>query len=138
MKTSTLSVIRMALAALILAIVLAPLSAAAGAARDERATWRAEWVRPQVEMSSRSIGVLKLRDGKLSFAEQNGQLDWELDLGIVKRVATANGGRSLIVSAVTGEEFIVSIMQPDMTQGSPKKALSIIERAVHAQAASSR
>lgn len=107
------------------------------ASESGRGMWLAEWVRPQAEGSSpRSIGVLKLRDGRLSFAEQNRRLEWEVDLGSVKRVTVANGGRALLVTSISGDEFIVSIMQPDMTLGSPKKALSIIERAVQSIATS--
>ena len=134
MRTPLSRVVRLAFTVLFLGVLMVP--AEAGNANDHRGMWLAEWVRPNV--AERSIGVLKLRDGKLSFAEQTGQLDWELDLASVKRISTANGGRSLAVASMTGEEFIVSIMQPDLTHGSPKKALSIIERAVQSLAAASR
>ena len=136
MKRPSLRVVLLAFTVLSIGFLAMPEQVSA-ASESGRGMWLAEWIRPQAQGSApRSIGVLKLRDGRLTFAEQNGQLDWELDLASVKRLATANGGRALVVASITGDEFIVSIMQPDMTQGSPKKALSIIERAVQSLAAS--
>lgn len=57
-----------------------------------------------------SIGVLKVRDCGLSFVEQVGQVDRELDLASVKQVAAK--GWTLSILSVTGEEFILSIMEP--------------------------
>ena len=79
-----------------------------------------------------------MRDGKLSFVEQIGQAGWELDLASVKRVAAINGGKSLSIASVTGEEYVVSILEVNLTQASPRKAISLIERAVQSVAASSR
>jgi hypothetical protein len=134
MKTTSLWVIRFALMVQFLGVLAVPLLVAASEA--PRATWLAEWVRPQV--AERAIGVLRLRDGTLSFVEQIGQVDWELELATVKRVALVNGGRSLAVVSLSGEEFVITIMDPNLTNGSPKRALAIIERAVQSLATNSR
>ena len=60
------------------------------------------------------------------------------DLARVKKVATVNGGRALLVVSMTGDEYIVKIMEPDFTPGSPKRALSIIERAIELQTTNGR
>jgi hypothetical protein len=70
--------------------------------------------------------------------EQVGQTDWELDLAAVKRVAVVNSGRSLSITSTAGAEYVLSIMEVDLTQASPKKALGIIERAMQTIAANGR
>ena len=134
MKTSTLWVIRLALTVQFLGVLAVPSLLAASEA--PRGMWMAEWLRPQVV--ERTIGVLRVRDGKLSFVEQIGQVDWEVDLAGVKRVATVNGEHAMSIVSMSGDEFVVTIMDPNMAQGSPKKAVAIIERAVQALATNSR
>jgi hypothetical protein len=134
MKTTTIWVIRVALTVQFLGVLAVPTLLAASEA--PRGMWMAEWMRPQV--AERTIGVLRVRDGKLSFVEQIGQVDWELDLSSVKRVATINGGRSISIVSASGEEFVITIMDPNMALGSPKKALAIIERALQSVSTNSR
>jgi hypothetical protein len=126
MKTMSLWVIRIALTVQFLGALAVP--ALIAGAESPRGTWMAEWVRPAA--TARTIGVLSLRDAKLSFAEQSGQAEWALDLANVKRVSAVNGGRSLAIVSVSGEEFIFTVMDANLVQGSPKKALAILERAV--------
>jgi hypothetical protein len=98
--------------------------------------WVAEWLRPQA--SERTLGVLTLKDGKLSFAEQRGSHNWEIDLAAVKRVATANSGKALAISTAGGDEYVMAILQPNLIEQSPKKALATLERALQGLAANSR
>jgi hypothetical protein len=145
MKTSSLWIIRLALAVQFVGVLAVPSLVAA--TDSPRAMWMAEWLRPQpADLSpeapgakgERTIGVLRVRDGQLSFVEQIGQVEWELDLANVKRVAPINGGRSLSIVSVAGEEYVFSIMDLNMTPASPKKALGIIERAIQSLAANHR
>jgi hypothetical protein len=134
-KTSTLWIIRVALIVQFLGVLAVPTLVAAGEA--PRAMWMADWQRPESD-GKRTIGLLSIRDGKLSFVEQVGQTDWELDLAAVKRVAVVNSGRSLSITSTAGAEYVLSIMEVDLTQASPKKALGIIERAMQTIAANGR
>jgi len=106
------------------------------AAESPRGLWMAEWLRPH--SIERSIGVLQLRDSKLTFVEQIGQIDWQLDLSSVKRVVTINGGHSLLIVSVTGDEYIVSIMDSDLTPDSPKLVATTLDRALQLHGANSR
>jgi len=134
MKKSSLWIIRMALSVQFLGVLAVPTIVLA--ADSPRALWMAEWLRPH--SIERSIGVLKLRENKLSFSEQIGQADWELDLSRVKKVATINGGRSLLVVATNGDEYIVTIMDADLTPASAKRATALIDRALQLQSTISR
>jgi hypothetical protein len=130
MKPLTLWIIRAALTVQFLGVLSVP--ALLASSESPRAMWVAEWLNARqeqpAESNERTIGVLRIRDGKLSFVEQVGQIDWELDLANVKRIATSNGGR-VIVTSVTGEEYILSIMDANLTPGSAKKAASLIDHA---------
>ena len=134
MKNSSLWIIRLALTVQFLGVLAVP--TIVFASESPRALWMAEWLRPH--SIERSIGVLTLRDNRLSFSEQIGQADWQLDLSRVKKVATINGGRSLLVVAINGDEYIVSIMDADLTPASAKRATAIIERALQLQSTISR
>lgn len=96
----------------------------------------AEWVRPST--AGRTIGVLRVNDDKLTFVEQVGQANWEVDLTAVRRVTTAPGGKALSIVLVTGEEYVVAVMAMDLTPAPQKKALAILERAVQSVAANNR
>lgn len=141
MKTSSLWIIRVALTVQFLGVLAVP--AIVFAAESTRAMWMAEWLRPH--SIERNIGVLKLRDGKLSFSQQ-GQVDWELDLSSVKKVATVNPSTSLragsesalLIVSVRGDEYVVSIMEADLTRASAKRARATIENALQLQAANGR
>src|SRR5687767_4778139 len=105
MKKTSILVIKLALAVQFFALLSVPVLVAANDA--PRAMWMAEWVRPvqepalsemrasrgegRIESNGRTIGVLRVRDGKVSFVEQVGQVDWELDLASVARVTASNG-----------------------------------------------
>ena len=133
MKTSSLWIIRVALTVQFLGVLAVP--AIVFAAESPRAMWMAEWLRPH--SIERHIGVLKLRDSRLSFSEQ-GQVDWELDLSGVRKVATINGGRAMLIVTMRGDEYIVSIMEADMTRASAKRARATIESALQLHAANGR
>ena len=134
MKSSSLWIIRLALTVQFLGVLAVP--AIVFAQESPRALWMAEWLRPH--SIERSIGVLKLRENKLSFTEQIGQVDWELNLSSIKKVAAINGGRSLLIVSVSGDEYVVSIMEANLTPSSAKRASSTIERAVQLQSTLSR
>lgn len=134
MKTTSLLIIRLALTVQFLGVLAVPSLLAQ--AESPRGTWMAEWIRPQI--AERTMGVLTLRDGKLSFSEQVGQVGWEVELASVKRVAQANDGRALSVQTVGGEEYVTVIMDASMTRTSPKKVLTILERALQLQAGRNR
>jgi hypothetical protein len=124
-RKSSILVIKLALMVQFFALLAVPVLVAADEA--PRAIWMAEWVR--ADATERSIGVLRIRDARVWF-EQMGEVEWELDLSSVKRVAAA-GGRVHITS-MRGEEFIVAVMESNLMPMSPKKVVSAIERALHA------
>ena len=126
MKTTTLWIIRLALTVQFIGVLAVPSLIAA--AESPRAMWMAEWLRPH--SIERTIGVLELRNGRLAFNEQVGQVDWAVDLADVKRVMIVNDGRALLVESLQGEVVVTTIMEPNFTPQSPKKALSVIERAM--------
>ena len=97
MKTASLWIIRVALAVQFLGVLAVP--AIVAAAESPRGIWIAEWLNPtnepalserrtslgedRLESNGRTIGVLRLRENRLTFVEQVGQVDWELDLARV-------------------------------------------------------
>lgn len=145
MRPVSLWIIRLALAVQFICILLVPSLIAA--AESPRGVWLAEWLRPQTAVLSpgartakgeRTIGVLSLRDGKLSFVEQIGQIDWELDLDQIRQLTVLNGGRWLSIVSVAGDEYVISIMDANMTRVSPKRVLAMIEPTVQSLAAHRR
>jgi len=126
MKTASLWIIRVALTVQFAAVLSVP--ALVAAAESPRGTWMAEWLRPH--SIERTIGVLRLRDTRLTFVEQVGQVDWEVDLARVRKIATVNGGRSLLIVSQTGDEYVVTIMESDLTPASAKTASALIGRAI--------
>jgi len=126
MKTASLWIIRVALTVQFAGVLAVP--AILSAAQSPRGTWMAEWLRPH--SIERTIGVFRLRETTLTFTEQVGQVDWELDLARVKKVATVNAGRALLIVSQNGDEYVVSIMEPNRTPASAKNAGALIERAV--------
>lgn len=133
MKNASLLIVRVA----VIALFIGGLSASSllASAESPRGMWMAEWIRPQV--AERAIGVLTLRDGKLSFAEQAGGTGWEVELANVRRVGQLNA-RSLVVVTDRGEEYVAAIMDPSLTRISPKKVVIFIERALQLQTTNSR
>src|SRR4026207_1134123 len=101
MKTGSLWIIRLALTVQFIGVLAVP--AIVAAAESPRALWIAEWIRPRA--IERTIGVLKLRDGKLTFTEQAGQAEWSIDLSSVKRVVLSRDGKSMTVESMRGESF---------------------------------
>jgi len=126
MKTASLWVIRVALTVQFIGVLSVP--ALLAATESPRAMWMAEWFRPQ-HTSERTIGILKLRDGKLMFNETSGQAEWAIDLSSIKRVANANG-RALSVETFDGGSYLLAIMDPNLTIGSPKKVLVMVDQAM--------
>lgn len=126
MKTRSLWIIRVALTVQFMGVLAVP--ALLAAAESPRAMWMAEWLNPaHHESNARAIGILKLRDGKLMFNEQVDQEKWEIELASVKRVGVA-GGRALKIETVGGETYVVAIMDANLTIGSPKKVIVMIDR----------
>ena len=111
---------------------------AAVAANDApRATWIAEWIRAEVSQA-RTIGVVTLRDGKLSFRESSGPAEWSFDVTTIKSVDSTNNGKALSIELMSGETYVVLVMNPDLTNASPKKLAAALERAVQYLMASRR
>jgi hypothetical protein len=142
-KNTSLWIIKLALTVQFLGVLAVPALIASN--DSPRAMWMAEWLRPNSEdLSSvarsakgeRTIGVLRLRDGKLTFTEQIGQVDWEIDLASVKRVAAQ--GRAVAITSMSGQEFVVGIMDSSFTPVSPKRVTSAIERAIQFLLSNSR
>lgn len=144
MRPVSLRIIRLALAVQFICILAVPSLIAA--AESPRGVWLAECLRPQAADLSpgartageRTIGVLRVRDGKLSFVEQIGQIEWELDLDRVEQVTVVNGGRWLSIVSVAGEEYVISIMNANMMRVSPKRVLAMIEPTAQSLAAHRR
>ena len=134
MRAVSLWVIRVALTVQFVGVLAVP--AIVAASESPRAMWISEWLRPRTV--ERTIGVLKLRDNKLSFAEQSGQAEWSIDLASVKRVVLSSNGKTLTVESNSGESFVMSIMEPNLTQGSPKRVIATIDRAMQSFSASAR
>lgn len=132
MKTASLWIVRAALAVQLVCVLAVPVAYAAD--DQPRAMWMAEWVRP--DTPERAIGVLRLRDGKLTFVEQLGRVDWDVDLSDIKRVTTVN--KSLSITVGNGTEYVVSVMEPNLTQASPKKVSAMLERALQILASAGR
>lgn len=132
MKNASMWIVRIALVMQFMGI-LAVVSLQA-ADEQPRAMWMAEWVRP--DTPERTIGVLRLRDGKLAFAEQLGKVDWMVELSDIKRVTSQN--KTLAITLANGSEYVLSVMEPNLSQASPKKAAAALERAMLTAAASGR
>ena len=126
MKTASLWIIRVALTVQFAGVLAVP--AIVAASESPRGAWMAEWLRPH--SIERTIGVLRLRETRLTFIEQVGQVDWELDLARVKKVATVNGGRSLLIVSQNGDEYVVSIMESNLAPVSAKNAGTLIQHAI--------
>lgn len=155
MKTSSLWIIRVALTVQFLGVLAVPAIVFAG--ESPRALWMAEWLPALSERSAsrsevgheskgvRMIGILRLSDNTLSFSEQ-GQDHWQLDLSSINRVAVVNGpstslrasGGALLVGSVGGDEYVVSILEANLTPATAKRARATIESAIKLQAAAGR
>jgi hypothetical protein len=133
MKPASFWIIRLALTVQFLCVLSVPALVAANEA--PRATWMAEWVREH--SIERTIGVLRLRDNKLTFTEQNGNADWELELASVKKVSTLSG-RALQIESIAGDIYVVRIFEANFAPGNPKRAQSTLERAIESLAATNR
>ena len=123
MKTSSLWIIRVALTVQLIGVLAVPVALAA--AESPRAMWMAEWLRSRAV--ERTIGVLKLREGTLSFTEVSGRAEWSIDLASMKRVS--GNGRTMTIESNSGETYVMSIMESNLTPGSPKKVVALIESA---------
>lgn len=56
----------------------------------------------------------------------------------VKRIATVNSGRALLIVSVTGDEYLMTIMETDLTPGSPKRVATTLDRALQLHGVNSR
>ena len=140
MKTSSLWIIRVALTVQLIGVLAVP--AAVAAAESPRAIWMAEWLRSRAV--ERTIGVLKLRDGRLSFTEMSGQAEWSIDIASVTRVSNnpstslRAGRQTMTIESNSGETYVMSIVESNFMQGSPKKVVATIDRAMQGMSASNR
>ena len=132
MKKTSILAIKLALAVQFFALLSVPVLVASNDA--PRAMWIAEWVRSNTD--DRAIGILRIGDGKLSFIERVGQVDWDLELVSVKRVAVVND--RVTITSMSGEEFLVRVMEPNLMPMSPKKVAATIERAMQSLMAAGR
>lgn len=135
MKTKSLWIIRVALAVQFVCVLAVPVAVASSEA--PRALWMAEWIRAELN-SARTIGVLTLRDGKLSFKESAGQAEWTVDVTSIARVEPANGGKALAIVMDTDERYVVAVMEPNLEIASPKKLAAALERAIQFLVANKR
>ncbi|MFM8536002.1 MAG: hypothetical protein ACKOEC_20885 [Acidimicrobiia bacterium] len=127
-------IIRLALTVQFLGVLAVPTMLAA--AQAPKGTWMAEWLRPNT--NERTMGVLILRDGKVSFAQDVGDVGWEVELADVKRVTPSKDGRAVLIQTASGEEYVTAVMDPSMTRIQPKRVVSVIEQALKLLAQSSR
>lgn len=134
MKTATQVIIRLALTVQFLGVLAVPTLLAA--AQAPKGTWMAEWLRS--DSNERTMGVLTLRDGKLSFAQDVGDVGWVVELANVKRVAPSADGRALVIQTIGGEEYVAAVMDPSMARIQPNKVINVIEQALKQLAQSSR
>ena len=134
MKPATFWIIRLALTVQFLCVLSVPVLVAA--TESPRATWMAEWVREH--SIERTIGVLRLRDHALTFVEQVGHTEWQLELASIKKVATINGGRTLLIESIAGERYLVRIIDNNFAPASPKRAQATLERAIETLTAITR
>ena len=132
MRATSLWIIRVALAIQFAGVLAVP--AVYAADEQPRAMWMAEWLRQ--ETPERAIGVLRIRDGKVTFTEQLGQVDWEFDLASIKRVVASS--KSLTIVLASGKEYAVSVMEANLTPASPKKVAATLEHALQSIAATGR
>lgn len=135
MKSTSLRILKLALTVLFITCVLLVPSLVA-AAESPRGMWMAEWLRPY--SIERTVGVLTLRDGKLAFSEQAGQDNWQVALTDIKRVATVNGGRAILVVTMAGERYVAAIMEANLTPRSSKSVLATVENALRQIGTNSR
>lgn len=134
MKQTSLWLIKLALAVQF-ACVLAVPSIVAASESPRSVIWMAEWIRPNV--AERAIGILVLREGKLSFAEQVGPAQWEIDVAAVSRVEPVENNRLSIVTN-DGATYVISVMDATLVPTSPKKMTEAIERAMQTATAGAR
>lgn len=114
-------------AVLLLQFVVGLPTIALAEVQPSRGLWAAEWQRPGSD--SRALGFLRLRDGVLSFAVQNGPARWELKLADVKTVSVTDG-RSFTVESKAGENYVMVAMEPNLMPTSPKKIVKALEDAL--------
>lgn len=80
-----------------------------------------------------SCGRLALRDGRLSF--DSADVEWQLAVSEIKRIAVSEQSDRLIVIEGADETHYVAILGPQMLVESPRRALTIIQKAMKAPAA---
>lgn len=132
MITFAHSFTRAAVTAVLLAAALFTMQSTVAAARGDEATrgvWMASSATPTAAAST--WGRLKLTDGLLAFnASAN---EWQLAVTEIKKASIDQSNR-LVVEAVTGDVYYVTILDARMSADSPAQAFKIIQRALKAPA----
>lgn len=106
----------------------------AAAAAQSRATWMASAADAP---AGDKWGRLTVKDGLLTFASS--KVAWQVPLSDITRVAESEiGAQTLEIEARNGEVLSVSILGPQLTIESPRKARQTIQRAVRETPAKTR
>jgi hypothetical protein len=107
-------------------------STMAAARGDEapRGVWMATSATPTA--TAATWGRLKLTDGVLAFNASNSE--WQLAVSDIKKASIDPSDR-LVVEAVAGDVYYVTILDARMSADSPSQAFKVIQRALKAPAA---
>lgn len=119
-----------AAALLAVALLVSPPAAAAQGDRAQTGIWMAGL--DSKGAAGNDWGRLVLQDGVLGFTSS--KTGWQLDVSTIKRAAIEPADR-LVVESVSGETYYVTILDARMEADSPRAALKLIQRALHASAA---
>lgn len=131
MITIAHSFTRAAVTAVLLAAALLTMESAVAARGDEapRGVWMASAATQNSETAT--WGRLILRDGVLAFNASN--TEWQLPVSEIKKASIDQSSR-LMVEAVAGDVYYVTILDARMSADSPSQALKVIQRALRAPA----
>ena len=130
MITIAHSFTRAVVTAVLLAAALLTTESAVAARGDEAP--RGVWMASTTTQNSTAAtwGRLMLRDGVLAFNASN--IEWQLPVSDIKK-ASIDQDR-LVVEAVAGDVYYVTILDARMSADSPNQAFKVIQRALRAPA----
>ncbi len=120
----------------VLAVVATPTLAAAEGDRVV-AVWMASDLSSGI--GGESWGRLVLRDGMVSFRSVDGRQGWDLLLADTNRVQQSKThSKAVEIESVTGQVYVVSILDSQMLVDSPRRAMRMISGARQAVPAVTR
>ena len=131
MITFAHSFTRASLTAAVLAAALLTTESVVAARADEapRGVWMARSATPGA--AAETWGRLKLSDGVVAFNASNAE--WQMAVADIKKASVDQSDR-LVLEAVAGDIYYVTILDARMLVDSPNRALKLIQRALHAPA----